>query len=153
MVGVHVFIGVGEGVISALVVGAVLLSRPDLVYGARDLDKARLADRTPVRMRVFAIAGIIAALFIAAVVSQFAVSGPDGLERVAQDAGLVESPADHTLGGSVFADYATDGIENETLSLAVAGITGTLIALAVGLGVFYAVRERPRGSPRDPLTA
>jgi cobalt/nickel transport system permease protein len=37
MVGVHVLIGVGEGVITALVVGAVLATRPDVVWGARDL--------------------------------------------------------------------------------------------------------------------
>jgi cobalt/nickel transport system permease protein len=37
MVGVHVLIGVGEGVITALVVGAVLATRPDLVWGARVL--------------------------------------------------------------------------------------------------------------------
>lgn len=35
MVGVHLLIGVGEGVITALTVGAVLASRPDLVHGAR----------------------------------------------------------------------------------------------------------------------
>lgn len=34
MVGTHLLIGVGEGVITALVVGAVMGSRPDLVYGA-----------------------------------------------------------------------------------------------------------------------
>jgi cobalt/nickel transport system permease protein len=37
MVGVHLLIGIGEGVITALVVSAVLASRPDLVYGATDL--------------------------------------------------------------------------------------------------------------------
>ena len=36
MVGTHVLIGIGEGVITALVVGAVLSTRPDLVWGARD---------------------------------------------------------------------------------------------------------------------
>lgn len=39
MVGWHLLIGVGEGVITALVVGAVLRSRPDLVYGARHLSR------------------------------------------------------------------------------------------------------------------
>src|SRR5690606_3559392 len=34
MVGVHALIGVGEGIISALAVAAVLASRPDLVAGA-----------------------------------------------------------------------------------------------------------------------
>jgi cobalt/nickel transport system permease protein len=37
MVGVHGLIGVGEGAVTALVVSAVLASRPDLVWGARDL--------------------------------------------------------------------------------------------------------------------
>lgn len=37
MVGVHMLIGIGEGVITALTVGAVLATRPDLVFGARDL--------------------------------------------------------------------------------------------------------------------
>lgn len=37
MVGVHALIGIGEAVITALTVSAVLGVRPDLVYGARDL--------------------------------------------------------------------------------------------------------------------
>ena len=34
MVGVHLLIGVGEGVITAMVLSAVLATRPDLVYVA-----------------------------------------------------------------------------------------------------------------------
>jgi cobalt/nickel transport system permease protein len=37
MVGTHVVIGIGEGVITALTVGAVLAARPDLVHGVHDL--------------------------------------------------------------------------------------------------------------------
>ncbi len=37
MVGVHAFIGIGEAVITALVISAILAVRPDLVYGARGL--------------------------------------------------------------------------------------------------------------------
>ena len=47
MVGVHTLIGIGEGIITALTVGAVLAVRPDLVYGARDL-AARAASSHPV---------------------------------------------------------------------------------------------------------
>lgn len=47
MVGVHLLIGIGEGIITALTVGAVLASRPDLVYGASGIapgvSSARLA--------------------------------------------------------------------------------------------------------------
>lgn len=37
MLGVHVLIGIGEAVITALTVSAVLAARPDLVHGARGL--------------------------------------------------------------------------------------------------------------------
>lgn len=43
MTGVHVLIGIGEGVITALTVGTVLSVRPDLVHGAAGL-------RAPVRV-------------------------------------------------------------------------------------------------------
>ncbi|MFP4073115.1 MAG: energy-coupling factor ABC transporter permease [Actinomycetota bacterium] len=146
MVGVHALIGIGEAVISALAVGSVLTSRPDLVYGASDLDAAQLAD-TKVKTRTFVFGGLLVALVFAAVVSQFAVDNPDGLERVAEDTGFIESADGHALGDFIFADYATAGISNETLSLAVAGIIGTIVTLAVAAGIFLAMRER-RG--RDP---
>jgi cobalt/nickel transport system permease protein len=37
MIGVHALIGIGEGIITAMAIGAVMSMRPDLVYGARDL--------------------------------------------------------------------------------------------------------------------
>ncbi len=142
MVGVHGLIGIGEGVISALAVGAVLAARPDLVHGARDLDAAALAGRARVSTRTFAIAGLLVALLLAVVVSQFAAGDPDGLERVAQDQGFAEQGSDHALDSGIFADYATDGVGNETLSLAVAGAAGTVITLAVGAGLVLALRDR-----------
>jgi cobalt/nickel transport system permease protein len=48
MIGVHVLIGIGEGIITAMTVSAVLASRPDLVYGAQDLLLTQLpADTNP----------------------------------------------------------------------------------------------------------
>lgn len=41
MVGWHTVIGIGEAIITALVVSAVLAVRPDLVYGARPVMRAR----------------------------------------------------------------------------------------------------------------
>ncbi|MEO9323207.1 energy-coupling factor ABC transporter permease [Nocardioides sp. C4-1] len=41
MVGVHVLIGIGEGVITFLAVGSVIAVRPDLVHGARPVLAAR----------------------------------------------------------------------------------------------------------------
>ena len=41
MVGVHSLIGIGEGIITSLAVGAVMAMRPDLVYGARSIKDGR----------------------------------------------------------------------------------------------------------------
>lgn len=142
MVGVHLLIGVGEGLISGATLGAVLASRPDLVSGARDLDREALADRKSVTGRAFLIAGMVTALLLGGIVSQFAAGSPDGLERVAEDTGI--GPGEMLLRErSIFADYATAGIENEEVGLAVAGIAGTVIVAAVGWGLLIAVRRRP----------
>ena len=47
MVSVHLLIGIGEGVITAMTVSAVMAARPDLVYGARDRVATTFAIRTP----------------------------------------------------------------------------------------------------------
>ena len=41
MVGVHTLIGIGEAVITFLVVGSIVSVRPDLVYGARRVLQTR----------------------------------------------------------------------------------------------------------------
>lgn len=150
MVGVHLLIGIGEAVITAAAVGAVLAARPDLVHGTRDLDAAALRDRTPVGMRGFVTAGVLVTVVVATVVSQFSSSAPDGLERVAQDTGIAAAASEHALAGGVFADYAIAGLRNEAVSLAVAGAVGTALTLAVGAGLFVTVRGR-RASRRSPV--
>ncbi|GAA3229537.1 energy-coupling factor ABC transporter permease [Actinocorallia longicatena] len=47
MVGVHVLIGIGEALITALTVSSVLAVRPDLVYGARDLARPLVLRNAP----------------------------------------------------------------------------------------------------------
>lgn len=148
MVGVHALIGIGEALISAMAVGAVLASRADLVYGARDLTPETLAERSKVPLRTFMIGGLLVALAFATIVSQFAVDNPDGLEWVAEEQGFADRARDHRFEGWPFADYATRGIENETLSLAIAGIIGTTITLLVAWGILSAVRDKPRASAR-----
>ena len=141
MVTVHLLIGIGEGVITALAVRSVLAVRPDLVQGAAGLE---LDTRETRPMAALTIGGVIVAFVMAMVVSQFAAPDPDGLERVAEETGFAESAEDHALAGSVFADYATVGIENERASLAVAGAAGTAVTLLVGLGLASVVRTGRR---------
>lgn len=146
MVGVHALIGIGEGLISALAVAAVLAARPDLVAGAADLPAERLRQGTPVTARTFAIGAALVVLVMAVVVSQFAADDPDGLERVAEDQGFVDEGRDHPLADSPFADYATEGIGDEAISLAVAGATGALLTLLVGYGAISATRRNGSGA-------
>jgi hypothetical protein len=121
----------------------VLAVRPDLVRGADGIDRAAGPAKLP-RAR-FVLAAVAASLVVAVGVAQFAVDDPDGLERVAEDTGFIASAEEHALGSSVFADYATAGVENETVSLAIAGAVGTLVTLAVGTGLLLLVRDRRRG--------
>lgn len=147
MVGVHAVIGIGEGVISALAIASVLAARPDLVAGARDLSYDELGQRSRVGARVFVLAALLVTVLVAAVGSQFAGTAPDGLERVAADQGLVGSAVRGFVDDGVFAGYATAGIDNARLSLAVAGLTGVMLTLLVGYGLISASRHL-RSLPR-----
>ncbi len=157
MVGTHVLIGVGEAVISGLAVSVVLAARPDLVYGARDLDRDQLSDRRKISGRIGAVGALGVTVAMAVVVSQFSSDSPDGLERVAEDNGLLAEVTDHTFSGGFFADYATSGVGNETLSLAVAGFSGAMLTLLVGFGIVQAAlagrRSSDRSSTSEPASA
>ncbi|WP_214108540.1 energy-coupling factor ABC transporter permease [Acrocarpospora catenulata] len=155
MGGVHVLIGIGEGLITAVTVSSVLAVRPDLVYGARGLAKPlvlRTADGErevapqPVSQpapegrpfRPFLVGAGVVTLLLAGVVSFFASGDPDGLERVAEDKGFLGQAGEHQFGGFALADYGDVG----GIPVGVAGVIGVLITLAVGVGVAYLARRR-----------
>lgn len=103
------------------------------------------------RRNGFLVAGLLVALLLAGVVSGFASSSPDGLERVAQDQGFAATAKDSPLAGSPVADYAVDGVEHERLSTGLAGVAGVAVTFTFGLGLFLLVRRRDaaadEGSP------
>jgi len=87
------------------------------------------------------IYGLGIALIVGCVISLFASSHPDGLERVAIDLfGGEEELEEHIEGKEVInspmPDYVVPGIENETLAASLAGLIGVLLmfVLAVGIG-------------------
>ena len=97
------------------------------------------------RLRLFVIAGLLVAVGLALVVSGFASSSPDGLERVAEDEGFLETARDHLFADGPLADYAVKGVDNERLSTGLSGLIGVLITFGVGLGLFALVRARRSG--------
>lgn len=99
------------------------------------------------RRRHFFVAFSLAALLLAGVVSSFASSSPDGLERVAQDHGMAAAEQKHAMGDSLFADYGIDGIDNGLLSGGLAGVAGVALVLVLAAAVTSAVRRRPQDGP------
>ena len=94
--------------------------------------------------RKFYIAGFIVSLFLAGVVSFYASSDPDGLEKVAGDIGFIETAKDHANADGTLADYGVKGIENERASVGVACVIG-VIGTAVVAGVaFKLIARKPK---------
>jgi cobalt/nickel transport protein len=76
--------------------------------------------------RKFYLISLLVSIGLAGIVSYYASSSPDGLEKVAGDIGFIETAKDHTLDNSALADYGVAGIENERLSVGIAGIVGVI---------------------------
>ncbi|MET9916814.1 energy-coupling factor ABC transporter permease [Streptomyces sp. NPDC006435] len=169
MVGVHTLIGIGEAVITALTVGAVIAVRPDLVHGARGLTaplKLRIdgelvdapaarpaapaATRSP---RALWATGLVTALVLAGFVSFYASSNPDGLEKVAADKGIDEKVEEHAAKDSPLADYGVKDVSDARISGGLAGVIGVGVTIAVGSGVFYVVARRRRTPDAPDATA
>ena len=93
------------------------------------------------RNRGFLLAGFLVALLLAGIVSGFASSSPDGLEKVAEDKGFLETGRDSALKDSPVADYGVKGVDDERLSTGLAGVIGVTITFAFGLGLFALVRR------------
>ena len=94
------------------------------------------------RRRHFYLAFAAVALVLAGVVSSFAASSPDGLERVAQDQGIAKSEQEHAFGDGPLADYGVEAIGNDLLSTGLAGVAGVLVVLTLTSGVAFAVRRK-----------
>jgi len=86
---------------------------------------------------IFISVALLVAVLLAMLISPFASSSPDGLEKVAEDKGFLEKAEEQepTWKHSPIPDYAVGGIENESLATALAGVIGTVLTFAVGLGL------------------
>lgn len=77
-----------------------------------------------------------------ACLAPLASSSPDGLERVAEDAGFIGLGLDAPY--QVIADYVFPGIENEALATILAGIIGTLVLFGAAYGLAWLITLRKR---------
>ena len=88
------------------------------------------------------IVGFAVSLFIAGFASYYASSHPDGLEKVAEDIGFIETAKENTNADTTLADYGVKGVDNERLSTGTAGVIGVLATAGVSTGLFLVLRRR-----------
>ncbi|HVP52545.1 MAG TPA: energy-coupling factor ABC transporter permease [Terriglobales bacterium] len=124
MAGVHMLIGLGEGLISALVFLVIARARPELVTESG-------ASAGQLRLGGVVGLGLVVSLGLAVFVAPFACPWPDGLETVAARLGF-----EHR-GGAVLsaplANYAIPGCKSPVVATAVAGAVGALVVFGLAL--------------------
>ena len=116
MVGVHMLIGIGEGLITSLVILAIARTRPDLL----EAEKSPSARGAGIEFLAF---GFVVALGLAIFVSPYACSWPDGLDKVAEKFGFAARAT--TFIKTWIPDYKMPGISSAGIATAIAGALGT----------------------------
>ena len=113
MVGIHILIGIGEGVITLLV--SFFLTN-------------RIVEKTGNKSFLFPT---LSAFIVALILSPFASGFPDGLEWVAERFNFLHENAPYFV--SPFPDYSIPVISNEIISTGLSGLFGVAIIFAVTL--------------------
>ncbi len=98
--------------------------------------------------------GLLVAVALAFLLSPFASRSPDGLQKVAADAGFMHRAQGKTILRSPAPNYLLPWIENKTLAKALAGVTGTILTFGViYLLGYFLIRRRPAATAsrdKDP---
>jgi cobalt/nickel transport protein len=89
----------------------------------------------------FYVGALLVSLLLAGVVSFYASSHPDGLEKVATDIGFIETAEQHTIAEGPLADYGVKGVDNERLSVGLSGVIGVIGTAGIAAGLFYFLRK------------
>lgn len=126
MISIHALVGIGEGLITSLVILAIERTRPDLL-------EAENSPSTRGAGLEFLAFGLVIALGLAVFVSPYACSWPDGLDKVAEKFGFAGHAA--SLIKMWIPDYKMPGISAEGIATAIAGALGTLVMFGLAWGV------------------
>jgi len=118
MLGVHVFIGIGEALITVAALAFIEQTRPDLLGSEKTVSSGG---------KGWIVAGIIVSI-LAVLISPLASGNPDGLERVAEDIGFLDTGMNAPY--EILPDYTIPFLGETGLSTILAGIVGALVVLS-----------------------
>jgi cobalt/nickel transport system permease protein len=139
MAGVHMLVGVGEGLITGLVLVAIARVRPELLRPGHSAAPGRSIGT------LLAYGGLVT-LALALFASPLASSWPDGLEQVAATLGFGDRGRSPVLPAPL-PDYEVPGLPWSPLGTSVAAGLGTVAAF--GLAWLLARVLVPRGAPGE----
>jgi hypothetical protein len=91
-------------------------------------------------LRIFLLGGLLVAIGLAMLVSGFASSSPDGLNKVAEDHGFAANAKEHLFENGPLAGYAVKGVNGDRLSTGLSGLIGVLVTFGIGLALFALLR-------------
>ncbi len=118
MAGVHMLIGIGEGVATALVVMAVLRARPQMLAGTVE---------SGATWRGFLPYGLLVCFGLVVFVAPFACSWPDGLDSVGRALGIEGRATTPKIQGPL-AEYRLPWVGSSAAATALAGLIGVAVA-------------------------
>jgi hypothetical protein len=90
----------------------------------------------------FIVVSLIVCLVIAFILSSFASSSPDGLEKAAEKLGFLHLAEVLVWGHSLMPDYTVPALGDRPISGMIAGLIGTLAIFGLGWGVGAALKRR-----------
>jgi len=96
-----------------------------------------------VSTRLFVVLALALAVGLAVAASPYASGSPDGLEKVAERQGFLDSGSLHRVQEtSPVPDYAFPGVSDPRLATGLAGFVGTLGVAALAVGIGGVIRRR-----------
>jgi cobalt/nickel transport system permease protein len=112
-----------------------------------------MAGRRRISLLAFVVIGLTAAALLVVVLAPKADPNPDGLSKVAADAGIDSSELPHAMEDSPLAGYGVEGVDDDPLSTVLAGLIGVAATFVLCAGVVGLVRRRrdPSAPPAEPL--
>jgi len=147
MAGVHMLIGLGEGLITGLILAAIAPVRPDLLGLDVKTGPGPAPAAPAIGYGILMLYGALMALGLALFVSPFACRWPDGLDHFAQSIGIKETLPKIA---APMPEYKIPGIGSAVLATSLGGAAGTLVVFGLSWLLARAlVRKRKGGDPTN----